>query len=84
MKWRIVVTDLQWDGYGWSVNGCWFRDATVEIPEEASDLTIARTLKRAGEIRGWRADSWCQDKFCWRDGALGAWAEEVEEVGADK
>lgn len=78
MKIRARVTDLLHDGFGWSENASWAREVLLDFPDDASDLTIARAVKRSLGIQGMRDDHWCGDEWCWRDGCVGAYAYIVE------
>lgn len=78
MKVRAQVIDLQHDGFSWSANGCWSRDAVVDVDDTASDLAIARKVKAALSIQGMRTDGWSGASWSWRHGAIGAWAEVID------
>lgn len=74
---RAEMTDLWADEGGWSGNYAWVRRVELELPDNATDLQIARRVKKALGIQGWRQDSWAANELCWRDGCVGAWAEVV-------
>lgn len=74
MKIRARVTDLLHDGAGWYENAAWCREVILDFPDDASDLTIARAVKRALGIQGMRKDYWAGDDLSWRDGCVGAYA----------
>ena len=83
MKIRARVADLLHDGWGWSENASWAREVVLDFPDDASDLTIARAVKRSLGIQGMRSDGWCASDFGpWRDGCIGAYADIVEGGGA--
>ncbi len=62
---------------GWCENASWAHTCTITVPESASDAAITRRIKRELGIQGMRADSWCGADWCWRDGAVGAYADVV-------
>ena len=74
MKIRARVTDLMNDGWGWSENAAWCREVILDFPDDASDLTIARAVKRSLGIQGMRKDYWAGEEWSWRDGCVGAYA----------
>ena len=74
MKIRARVTDLWNDGEGWHENAAWCSEVILDFPDDASDLTIARTVKRSLGIQGMRRDYWAGDDLSWRDGCVGAYA----------
>lgn len=77
---RIVArtTDLWSESEGgYSENGACVRQIEIEIPENSSDLAIARRVKKELGIEGWKTDSWCGADFCWRSGLMGAYADIV-------
>ena len=74
MKIRARVTDLLNDGWGWSENASWACEVILDFPDDASDLTIARAVKRALGIQGLRKDYWAGEAWSWRDGCVGAYA----------
>ena len=79
MKIRARVVDLWRESYGgWSENASWARETIVEVPDDASDLTIARAVKRSLGIQGMRKDCWAGDDLSWRDGSIGAYAMVCE------
>jgi hypothetical protein len=78
MKIRARVTDLLHDGFGWSENASWAREVVLDFPDDASDLTIARAVKRSLGIQGMRKDYWAGDDLSWRDGCIGAYAMVCE------
>jgi hypothetical protein len=77
MKIRAEMTDLWADAGGWSGNYSWVRRVEIELPDNATDLQIARRVKKALGIQGMRQDHWAANEFCWREGCVGAWAEVV-------
>ena len=80
MKIRARVTDLLHDGEGWYENAACCREVLLDFPDDASDLQVSRAVKRSLGIQGMRADHWCGDEWCWRDGCIGAYAL-VDEGG---
>lgn len=78
MKIRARVADLMHDGWGWSENAAWCREVVLDFPDDASDLTIARAVKRSLGIQGMRKDYWAGDDLSWRDGCIGAYAMVCE------
>lgn len=78
MKIRARVTDLLHDGWGWSENASWAREVILDFPDDASDLTIARAVKRSLGIQGMRKDYWAGDDFSWRYRSIGAYAMVCE------
>ena len=74
MKIRARVTDLLHDGFGWSENASWAREVMLDFPDDASDLTIARSVKRSLGIQGMRKDYWAGEDWCWRYRSIGAYA----------
>lgn len=74
---RGRVADLWRDECGWSENACWARECEITVPSGTSDNVIARKVKAALGITGMRADQWCGADWCWRDGAIGAYADVV-------
>ena len=68
------MTDLLHDGWGWSENAAWAREVILDFPDDASDLAIARSVKRALGIQGMRRDYWAGDDLSWRYGSIGAYA----------
>jgi len=77
MKIRIEVTDLWREEHGWSANCSWVKRYEIEVPDNASSLSIARRIKRAAGIQNMRPDGWAGNDWSWRDGCVGAWAEVV-------
>jgi hypothetical protein len=70
------VTDLMWDGMGWSENGASVTTHTFDFPRGTSDLTIARRIrKHFGMGKHWKRDSWCDASFVWRSGCMGCYAD---------
>ena len=74
---QAECTDLQNDGFGWSANCCWIRSRTIVVASHWSDAKIARRIKRALDVVGMRADSWCGADYSWRSGCVGAYADFV-------
>ena len=52
-----------------------YRRVEFIMPEDASDLAIARRVKQELGIQGMNVDQWCCADFCWRDGTIGAYAD---------
>jgi len=47
------------------------------VPSTLSDTAIARRIKSALGIQGMRRDYWAGSEWCWRDGAIGAYADVI-------
>jgi len=75
MKIHIVTTDLWRDDDGWMANGAIVDRQTITMPDDASDLAIARAIKSAAGIQGWRVDEWAGAEWSWRNGTMGCWAD---------
>lgn len=78
MKIRIEVTDLNHDGESWSANCSWIHKYEIEVPDDASELSIVRRIKRAAGIQNMRRDHWAGSDWCWRYGLIGASAYVVD------
>jgi len=79
MKIAIEVTDLIHDGMGWTANCCWVNRYEIEVPDNASDLSIVRRIKAAAGIQGMRRDYWAGGEWCFRDGTVGAVAYVIND-----
>lgn len=78
MPWRAEVTDLWGDvDGGWSANCSWVRRVELMLPAHLSKIAIARRIKSALGIQGMKKDYWAGTDLCWREGAVGAWAEPM-------
>lgn len=74
MKITARVTDLWNDGQGWSENAAWAKQVELDLPDDASDIAIARAIKKALNVQGMRKDCWAGDDWSWRSGCIGAYA----------
>lgn len=78
MKIIARTTDLWGDvGGGWSENGACVYQVEINMPDNSSDLAIARRIKKELGIEGWKVDQWCSADFVWRSGCMGAYADVV-------
>jgi hypothetical protein len=75
IKVRARLTDLQHDGNGYCENGASVTEVELTFTALASNAQIARAVKTALGIRGWRTDGWCHADFVWRNGCMGAYAD---------
>jgi hypothetical protein len=78
MKIQIEVTDLQHDGMSWSTNSCWANRYEIEVPDDASELSIVRRIKATAGIQGMRRDEWSGCEWSFRNGNVGASAWVVD------
>lgn len=77
---KVEVTDLWRDDFGWSANCSWVKRYFVPINPNDSSAYIARKLKAVAGVTGMRADCWAGTEFCWRNGFIGVYAESIEGV----
>lgn len=77
MKIIARKTDLWADDGGWSENGACVHQVEIDIPDNSSDLAIARRVKKELGIEGWKTDEWCSADFVWRSGSMGAYADII-------
>jgi hypothetical protein len=75
MKIRIRMTDLWRDNFGWSENASWVREEVIEMSDNAKDGSIRRKIKEVIGAKGMRPDNWAGTEWCWRNGAVGVYAE---------
>jgi hypothetical protein len=50
MRYEIIVTDT----FGGELNYCWVKSATIEVPDDASDITLVKRAKKAVGYSGVR------------------------------
>ena len=74
---RCRIADLWADECGWSENASWARECEITVPRTLSDTAISRRIKSALGIQGMRRDYWAGADWCWRDGAIGAYADVI-------
>ena len=78
MKIQARISDLWREAEGgWSENASWARSVELDLPDGLSDTAVARRIKSALGIEGMRVDHWCGADWCWRSGAIGAYADVV-------
>lgn len=80
MKIAITMTDLIYDGVGWSANGCWANRWEIELDEDTSDDLCSRAIRHRAGVTGdpaWRRDDWSGAEWSWRNGTIGLYAEVV-------
>lgn len=79
MKIRARMSDLTNDGFGWSENASFCREAVFEMSDTASDLAVSRRIMQELHVCGMKRDSWCSSDFGpWRSGCIGVYADIVE------
>lgn len=77
---RARVTDLWRDDCGWSENGASVTEREFVFEADASDLAIARRIRAEfGLSADWRRDGWCSADWCWRSGAMGCYADVIDD-----